>query len=423
MHMAVLIKYRQQLSDTVAENIEGNLTTQLTTALSKIALPAGGKVGIAVGSRGICNLQRIVKTTVDVLTKAGFQPFILPAMGSHGGATAEGQRQVVIDYGITEEIMGCPIVSSMETVEVGRTERNTPVYLSKTALEADAIIPINRVKSHTLFSGPVESGLMKMTVVGLGKHQGALSFHAEMTKQSPSATLVEMSHILFKPAHIFFGVAVVENSYDQTAEIKVIPVDRILDEEKKMLETAKEYMPHIPFPEFDLLIVDEIGKNISGSGLDPNVVGRYWGQAEIDSEPQIRRIFVRDASAKTHGNVLGIGRADFTTARLVQHMDRHAMYANSITSGRPESSKIPIYFDTDAEVLQAVVQSLGKQSIEELGIVWIKNTLEISELCASPGLIEKYGLNPDGFDGQPFPIQFDEQGNLARPAFSFEMCE
>lgn len=418
--MISLIKYRQQLSNDLVEDIESCLTHQLTEAISQVGLPPGSRVGIAVGSRGICNLQRIVKTTVDVIRSLSLQPFILPAMGSHGGATAEGQTQVVNDYGITEEAMNCPIVSSMETIEAGKTLQKTPVYISRTALEADMIIPINRIKPHTLFSGPVESGLMKMTVVGLGKHQGALSFHAEMQKQHPSAALEEMSHILFQPAHIFFGIGVVENSYDQTAEIRLIPIERIVEEEKQLLISAKNFMPHIPCPEFDLLIVDEIGKNISGSGLDPNVVGRYWGQDEKESEPQIGRIFVRNASEKTHGNVLGIGRADFTTARLVRGIDYKAMYANSITSGRPESSKIPIYFETDREVLGEVVKSLGKNHIEDLDVVWIKNTLEISELLMTPQLIAKHQLNSQGIVGEPFQTQFDAHENLIRPLFSFE---
>lgn len=319
---------------------------------------------------------------------------------------------------ISEETMECPIISSMEVEQVGITALKTPVYLSKTAIEADAVILINRIKPHTLFSGPVESGLMKMAVVGLGKHKGALSFHAEMKKQPPSSALEEMACILFNPCHVVCGIGIVENAYDHTAEIQVINTEKIVTSEKSMLVRAKHNMPHLPCKNFDLLIVDEIGKNISGAGMDPNIVGRYWGQAEC--EPIIGRIFVRNASEQTHGNVLGIGRADFTTNRVVSNIDYQAMYANSINSGFPESARIPIHFATDKEVLQAAVQSLGKTNITELEIVWIKNTLEISELMISPSLVSRLNLDSSSVIGDSFEVAFDSTGKLLRPKFSFE---
>lgn len=384
--MISLVKYKQQLANEELNDIDGTLKQQLAAIHSKVKLHSGQRVGIAVGSRGIYNLSSIVKTVVDVTKSWGLHPFIIPAMGSHGGATAEGQIQVIKDYGICEETMECPIISSMDVEQVGSTVFKTPVYVSKTAFEADAIILINRIKPHTLFSGPVESGLMKMAVVGLGKHRGALSFHAEMKKQHPSTALEEMSSIIFQQSNVVFGIGIVENSYDHTAEIQVIPTKQIVEKEKALLVKAKNFMPHIPCSKFDLLIVDEIGKNISGGGMDPNIVGRYWGQAE--SEPAIGRIFVRNSSKQTHGNVLGIGRADFTTNRLVNGIDYSAMYANSITSGYPESARIPIHFESDIEALRAVAQSLGKFEIADLDTVWIKNTLEISEFIISLSLVK-----------------------------------
>jgi len=416
--MIPLVKYKQKLASEELNEVEKCLEQQLYNIRSSLKLKQGQRVGITVGSRGICNLNRIIKTVVNITKSWGLLPFIIPAMGSHGGATAEGQKELIAGYGISEETMECPIVSSMEVEQVGVTKLKTPVYLSKTAIEADAIILINRIKPHTLFSGPVESGLMKMTVVGLGKHKGALSFHSEMKKQHPSSALEEMARILFCPGHVIFGIGIVENAYDHTAEIQVIPTAEIVEKEKAMLVKAKGNMPHIPCKKFDLLIVDEIGKNISGAGMDPNIVGRYWGQAEC--EPLIGRIFVRRASKQTHGNVLGIGRADFTTNQVVSNIDYSAMYANSITSGFPESARIPIHFATDKEVLHAAAQSLGKSEIKELEIIWIKNTLEISELMMSPSLVKKFNLNPKGVIGDSLPMELDEKGNLIRPKFSFE---
>lgn len=416
--MATLVKYKQQLADERLDEVEICVEKQLQDIRSSLNLQAGQRVGITVGSRGICNIRRIIKTVVTVMKNWELFPFIIPAMGSHGGATAEGQKQLIAGYGISEETMECPIVSSMEVEQVGVTALKTPVYLSKTAIEADAVILINRIKPHTLFSGPVESGLMKMAVVGLGKHKGALSFHAEMKKQPPSSALEEMACILFKPCHVVCGIGIVENAYDHTAEIQVINTEKIVTSEKNMLVRAKRNMPHLPCKSFDLLIVDEIGKNISGAGMDPNIVGRYWGQVEC--EPVIGRIFVRNASEQTHGNVLGIGRADFTTSRVVSNIDYPAMYANSITSGFPESARIPIHFENDKEVLQAAVQSLGKTNIKELEIVWIKNTLEISELMISPSLVSRLNLASSSVIGDSFEIDFDSTGNLLRPKFSFE---
>lgn len=416
--MIPLVKYKQKLASEELNEVEKCLEQQLYNIHSSLKLKPGQRVGITVGSRGICNLSRIIKTVVNITKSWGLLPFIIPAMGSHGGATAEGQKELIAGYGISEETMDCPIVSSMEVEQVGVTKLKTPVYLSKTAIEADAIILINRIKSHTLFSGSVESGLMKMTVVGLGKHKGALSFHSEMKKQHPSSALEEMASILFRPGHVIFGIGIVENAYDHTAEIQVIPTAEIVEKEKAMLVKAKGNMPHIPCKKFDLLIVDEIGKNISGAGMDPNIVGRYWGQAEC--EPVIGRIFVRGATKETHGNVLGIGRADFTTNQLVSNIDYSAMYANSITSGFPESARIPIHFATDKEVLHAAAQSIGKSEIEELEIIWIKNTLEISELMMSPSLVKKFNLNTKGVIGDSLPMELDEKGNLIRPKFSFE---
>ncbi|NPV27261.1 MAG: DUF2088 domain-containing protein [Firmicutes bacterium] len=416
--MFALVKYRQNLDQTKLADVEAELEKQLAAIRSSLTFQAGQNVGIAVGSRGIANLDRIVSMVVRTTRSWGLEPFILPAMGSHGGATAEGQTTLLAGYGISEEKMGCPVVSSMEVVEVGRTERGTPVFLSQTALTADHIILINRIKPHTLFSGPIESGLLKMAVVGLGKHQGALAYHSEMKKQHPSMAIEEMARTVFQHCRVLFGIGLVENAYDQTARIQVMPVTEIFAQEKVLLEEAKRLMPRLPCPEFDLLIVDEMGKDISGSGMDPNIVGRYWDQPV--SEPNIGRIFVRALSEKTHGNAIGIGRADFTTNRLVSNIDYQATYANSITSGNPVSARIPIHFETDKEVLEAVLQSLGSVEVENLTVVWIKNTLEISEILLSPSLIDRYNLDPGGIVGEPFQVEFDEQGNLLRPPFGFE---
>ncbi len=378
------------------------------------SLKRGGRVGVAVGSRGIADLAVIVRETVRWIRESGAFPFIIPAMGSHGGATAEGQARLLESYGISEGKMGCPVISSMEVEQIGTTSRGVPVYWSRTALSADQVLLINKVKPHMIFSGPVESGLIKMLVMGLGKHLGALAVHqATVDHGTGSSLLLEAAAVIKKRASLLGGVAVLENGHDQTAQITVVGAADLETVEPLLLERAREMTPRIPLGHLDLLIVDEMGKDISGAGMDPNVLGRKGG--EYCGGPRIARVFVRDLTAASAGNAIGLGRADFTTTRLVRKINLQATYTNALTAMRPSAAFIPVHFDTDREVLEAVLSTLGGKRPELVEAAWIRNTLSLSEFWVTDRVIEANQGAPLEIVGGPRPAEFDGCGNLVRP--------
>ncbi|KKM10156.1 hypothetical protein SY88_15755 [Clostridiales bacterium PH28_bin88] len=380
----------------------------------------GDRVCIGVGSRGIRDIHRIVKHLVEELKQCGVIPFVIPAMGSHGGATAAGQLRVLQSYGVTEEYIGCPVVSSLEVVQVGRTAEGIPVYLDRHAAAADHIVVVNRVKPHTLFFGSVQSGLLKMLVIGMGKHQGAIALHQATIEHGTDSQLLDSAaRVVLATGKVLLGLAILENGYDETARVEVVAPEEMPEREALLLDEAVRMLPRLPVDRLDLLIVDEIGKEISGSGMDPNVVGRKWDDPM--GLPRILRIFVRGLSPHTHGNATGIGRADFTTTRLVESMDRRSTYANTLTAARPEGARIPIYFDSDREVIEAALSTLGGKEPETVRAAWIKNTLQLSEMLVSPVVLEDLRGRPDisTLDGS-FPLDFDGDGNLVRVPFSFE---
>lgn len=390
----------------------------LETRNELVKLSAGvkkeGNIGVAVGSRGIANLAIIVREAVRWLKEAGARPFIIPAMGSHGGATAEGQIKVLNSYGISEEEMGCPIHSSMEVEQVGTTPRGLPVFWSKTALEADQVLLINKIKPHMLFSGAVESGLIKMLVIGLGKHRGALALHQSTIEYGTgSELLLEAAAVIKEKASLLGGIGLIENGYDQTAQITALKAGELEEKESLLLQKAREMLPRIPIEYLDLLIVDEMGKDISGAGMDPNVLGRKGA----NNNPRITRIFVRDLTDVSAGNAIGLGRADFTTSRLVNKINRYATYTNALTAMRPTSASIPIYFDTDREVLDAVLLTLGGKKSELVEAAWIRNTLSLSEFWVSERVAANFEDKnvPLEIISKPYPMQFDDNGNLLHP--------
>src|SRR6185437_8439082 len=318
-------------------------------------LRPGAQIAVAVGSRGISNVKEIVASVLGVLKASGASPFILPAMGSHGGATPEGQTAILESYGITGQSMGVPIHASMEVERIGQTAEGVEVVCSVEALRSDGIVLVNRVKPHTDFQGALGSGVMKMSVIGLGKRAGAAACHAAASRLGYEHTLRSIARVMLRNAPILCGVAIVENQFHDTARIAVLECDEIEEREKGLLEEARRLMPRLPFDGIDLLIVDRIGKNISGSGMDPNVTGRWVHGystslgSDNPASPMIRRIFVRDLTPETHGNAIGIGFADLTTTRLVEAMDKPVTYINALTSLTPNGAKIPIHFVTDRE--------------------------------------------------------------------------
>lgn len=359
-------------------------------------------VAVAVGSRGIANLPDIVKATVLCLKAAGAKPFIVPAMGSHGGATAEGQLAVLEALGITSASIGVDIKSSMDTVEI---DKSWPMLVDKNAWEADYILPINRIKPHTTFSGKYESGIHKMLTIGLGKEKGARKWHRTIRTISDAmggfGETIELGvKALLQEGKILGAVAVVENAFHQTSIVRALKADQ-LNQELHLLDEARRYMLYLPFKKVDLLIVDEIGKEISGTGMDTNVIGRKSGFSEVEM------IYVRGLTKATQGNATGIGLADFCHSDVLKQIDRKKTNANCLASGFPEKAKIPIAFDTDKEAIDAV-----SEIFENPKIVWIRNTLDLVDCYASDSYL--YDAKTFWYDiGDPFELSYKD-GQLQR---------
>ncbi len=374
----------------------------------------GKSVAITVGSRGIANLATVLAELISELKKIGAEPFLVPAMGSHGGATAEGQIKIIEHYGITEDTMDAPIKSSMEVVEIGTTTDGVPVLLDQNASRADHIIVINRVKPHTDFKGPIESGLMKMMAIGLGKQRAADHYHNVFMRLGHYHVLISVAREIIKQCPIAFGLALVENQKDETEIVQAIPPENIEETERDLLIKAKEFLPRIPFDPIDLLIIDEMGKDISGTGMDQNVIARsVIPYHQVPTSPKITRIFIRDLSAGSEGNATAIGNADFTTQRLVDKIDRHATYMNAITSSCPEAVRIPPYYDSDQAVIETALNTIGDIEPHNARIVHILNTLKLEEILISETMLsEAEQMDNIGIIAAAAPMRFDAHGNL-----------
>jgi hypothetical protein len=375
---------RQSFDPARVEDVPAALKAGLAAAGIRQKITPGQRIAVTAGSRGITNIAVITKCLVEFLKECGGRPFVFPAMGSHGGATAEGQKALLSTFGITEEAMGCPIISGMETEEIGKTPDGLPVFVDRNAMAADQIVVMNRVKPHTKFEGPIESGLMKMMAIGMGKRHGADLYHKAFVQFGINRVIETAGLLVAERCPILCGVGLVENGYHETAIVRVLTPGEIFEEEKALLLEARKRMARIPFSHIDLLIVDEMGKNISGTGMDTNVTGVNRDiLGTFSSEPQTRRLFVRDLSDDSEGNALGIGFADITTTRLVEKIDREKTYTNCLTAISPEKGAIPIHFDTDRECLEAVFNTLGMVDEETLRVVHIQNTLSLERLHLS----------------------------------------
>lgn len=388
-----LVTVRQQFPSEHLADVQGRLQTELSGC--GVSLCPQTRIAIAVGSRGIANLAGMVQQIVAWVKAQQAVPFVVPAMGSHGGATAEGQAQILADYGITEAEIGAPVVSSMEVVALPQGDAEVPVYFDKTAYEADGTILINRVKPHTSFHARYESGLMKMIAIGLGKHAQALAIHnlgvRGLREVMPVVTGQTLRH-----GNILLGVAVVENAYDETMLVRAIPAARIAEEEPALLEVAKAQMPRLPVDDVDVLIVDEMGKNISGLGMDTNVIGRLKipGQSEPDS-PRIRIIYARDLTDESHGNAVGMGLADIIHRGLFAKIDFAATYENAATATFLERAKVPMVADTDRQALDWALRACNQSDPRKLRIIRIRNTLRLDVLQVSPNILDEIGTQPN----------------------------
>ncbi len=408
-----MMKIRQKLYSSPIPDITGHIKQEmLKIRLSEIILP-GERIAITAGSRGVANIAQILACLVKEVKAIGAEPFLIPTMGSHGGGIAEGQIDVLEGLGVTERSVGAPILSSMEVVQIGETPGGLPVYIDKNGAEADGIIVVGRVKQHTDFSGTWESGLLKMMVIGLGKKKQAEVIHA-LGVPGLRFHIPEVAKVVLDKADIRFGVAILEDGYDRTSEIIASLPEEIIDRERKLLQRVKRNAARLPFKDIDILIVDRLGKDISGAGMDTNVIGRLRipGEREF-RQPRIKIIVTLDLTEGTHGNAAGIGLADFTTKRLADKIDWDITNINTITSGFLERGKMPITFPSDKETIDNALFMIRSKPVEEVRLVRILDTLYLKKMHISEGLLETARNNKRiVYIGEPKPMQFDEEGNL-----------
>jgi hypothetical protein len=414
MDLPDMIRLRQTFDRTRIMDIPGAVQAELKKlALEKRVRP-GQRIALTGGSRGIANIALILKSAADYVKSIGGRPFVFPAMGSHGGATAVGQTAMLTHYQVTEAFTGAPVLSSMDAVEISRTQDGVPVFIDKNASEADGIIVVNRIKPHTKFKAPIESGLMKMMAIGMGKQKGAEYYHKAAIQYTFPKIIVDAGREVLKKAPILCGLGLVENGYDQTAVIAALLPEELEEREKELLVTAKAMMPRLPFNEIDLLIIDEMGKDISGTGIDPNVTGRNRDILGVFPHPvNARRIFVGDLTPSSGGNAIGIGFADVTTKRLVDKIDRESTYMNCITAVSLEKAAIPMHFETDRECIEVALGSVGLIPPKRSRIVRIKNTLQLDEVEVSEIYKDDIPNRPglEILEG-PHSLPFDARGNL-----------
>jgi hypothetical protein len=404
---------KQKLYSSGINDIPAAVLSALSAFTISDMVKPGKTVAVAVGSRGINRIDSVVYHCLKFLKNKGLKPFIVPAMGSHGGATAKGQRDVLAKLGITESTMETPVCSEMDVVQVGKLSNGLKIFFSKKALEADHIVVINRIKPHTKFRAEIESGLCKMLTIGLGKAQGATEFHRRAI-QHTFKVIEDAATFIINQGRILFGLALLEDGRGDLAYVEAILPSSIIEREKMLLKDAKATMGHIPFDYLDILIVDFIGKDISGIGMDSNITGRHRDiVGDFSISPHVKRIFARDLSPASNGNGNGIGLADITTKRLVDSLDIQKTYINALTAISPEKAAIPIYFDTDRKSLDVCARTIGLDSMAKARIVRIKDTASLELLQVSKALELEVLSNPNLELITPWqPFEFDENDNL-----------
>ena len=406
-----MVKVRQMFPASELTQLAETLHQELEKPRVGDRIKPGMRIAIALGSRGLDRITDITRVVVEEIKSRGAQPFIVPAMGSHGGASASGQMDVLANLGVTEETAGCQIISSMEVVEIGKLDNGLPVFIDKNAFEADGIVVVNRVKPHTQFRGPCESGLVKMITIGLGKQKGADSCHT-FGFEFMADHIIRMTKIHLERTKILFGIATVESPYDKIVKITAIPADGIIEEEQKLLVEAKANMPRILFDQMDVLIVEKIGKDVSGGGMDPNITGRY-AVPYMKGGPVINKLVILDLTPQTHGNANGMGLGDFTTRKLFEKIDYDAAYANALTMGLAVTVRIPMIMGTDKEAISAAVKTCNRQDLSKVRMVRIKDTLHLAEIDISEAMLEEARNNEHiAIVGDLSELVFDTDGNL-----------
>ena len=390
-----MYRVRQSFNKEHLEDIEGTVAREFAKAEIRAQVKPGMRVALAVGSRGIRNLSRIVKCVVDQLLALGAEPFIVAAMGSHGGGTLEGQLEILHTYGITQEAVGIPVVANNDVELLGSTSRGIQVYFDKLCLEqADLVIPINRVKLHTDFVDTIQSGMCKMLVIGLGHHKGCTAIHKADFSYFGD-TLREATRLILSRAKVGFGVAIMENAYDQTLLVEAVPAGKMLEREAELVMLSRKNMPILMIPDIDVLVVEQIGKDISGNGYDPNILGKSFLLKEfVLPVPKIGRMVVLDVSPASHGSAVGIGIFDVTTRKLFDQLNMEAMYANDIALGCLDDCKIPLVAADEEEAIRVAVKVLQDNDPEKLKIVRIRDTLHMEEIQVSEDLLDVVKADP-----------------------------
>ncbi len=411
MPMPRMYRVRQRLSSQRLSGIPA--AVRGTMAGARLPIKRGDSVAVGAGSRGIANVAVIVRATVDYLRELGAAPFVFPAMGSHGGATAEGQLEILEHYGITEKSMGCPLRATMEVVQIG-SALGMPVWCDKLASEADWIGVVNRIKPHTDFKGEFESGLCKMMAIGMGKHQGARQYHRAIVSHRFEKVITAVAREVLANARIGFGLGIVENGYDETACVEAFNAGDIEAGERRLLKDAKRWMARLPFSPIDILVVEEIGKEISGSGMDTNVIGRTFHPREnFPKDPEILRIVALDLTDESGGNATGIGNADFTTRRLAGKIDWRKTAINVLTASAPGAAMMPLAFDSDREAVEQALNCIGAVEPENARVIRIRNTLMLAEIECSEAFLAEIGKSPHlEVLGEALPLGFDAAGRI-----------
>ena len=394
-----LARVRQLYRSPELADVAAELRRQLRGLGLGARVRPGESVAITAGSRGIRDIALVIRVLAEELARCGGRPFVVPAMGSHGGATAEGQLRLLADLGVTEASVGVPIRSSMETVQVDTAAiaGGVPIWFDRLAARADHVVVVNRVKAHTDFTGPIQSGLLKMMLIGLGKHRGATVYHRAFARHSFDQIVAEVGQRIASGRRILCGVAIVENHRHGTALVEVVEATGFAAREAELMRLAEQWTPRLPFESIDLLIVDRMGKDISGSGMDTNVLGRKgWATGEfLEQRPRISRVYVRDLTEFSRGNAVGIGMADFAHSRVIDKIDFQAMYTNVVTSGTPRGASVPPHFPSDKEALAAALSTVGALDPHEAAVVRVRSTLDLEELLVSEALLARVRSNPE----------------------------
>ena len=414
MQLQKLAHIRQNFPNRALTDVPVEVRAQMERADWALAVKPGSRIAIGVGSRGITNIDVIAKAVVEFWKSRHVQPFLIPVMGSHGSASAEGQARVLAHYGITEETMGVPVVSSLEVVPIGTTPEGIEVVMDRQAHEADGTMLLSRVKWHTDFDGKLESGIHKMMAIGLGKWAGAKRYHTFALEHGLEQVIRSVGKVMLGTGKMLGGVAILEDAYHNTAEVAAVGAVGMVEREEELLAKVKSWKPNIPVQKIDLLIVDEIGKNFSGAGMDTKIVNRSSKGPNIWPDvPEIFRIIVRDLSPLSHGNAIGMGLADAITDRLFEKVDFEATWVNGLTASSLAGAVTPMHFPDDRTCIEKIVPTCGKLDLSTVTIAWIRNSMDIGELMISEGLLDEVRFNPEiEILSASTNLKFDTDGNL-----------